>query len=737
MSSSRFLLTPIAAAATLALWLPPAHAQTVPAAEANAPAATLSTVTVNASADASAEGLTKPFAGGQVARGGRVGILGNQDNMSTPFAVTSFTNELIQNQMARSVGDVLLNDPSVSVGRGFGNFQESYVIRGFVLNSDNMSYNGLYSLLPRQYISSELFERVEVLHGASNFLTGITPSGDGLGGTVNLLPKRAANEPLTQVTLGTASGSQFYAATDISRRFGPDNNTGIRLNAAHRDGGTGIAREKVKLDVLSVGLDWRSRDLRLSADIGYQNHRLNEARSNVAVTGVTSIPNTPDASGNWAQPWSYSNERDTFGTVRGEYDINDKVTAWFAAGMRHGTEANSLSNISPTNAITGAATTSRFDNTAVEDVRTGEIGIRANVVTGPVKHALVASYAVFASERKNAYKWDFFNTQATNLYNPVFTTVQPPFSGTAFSGNDLADPAVTSEKRLSSYAIGDTMSFLDDKLALTLGLRHQKLDNHGYAYGTPLTLNSYYNQSKTSPAVGVVFKARTDLSVYANYIEGLSPGGTAPIVGNTVNPGAVLAPSVTKQGEIGLKYDGGSIGAGVALFSTDKPRDSVLANGAYGPEGKDVHQGVEITFFGEPVRGLRLLGGVTLIDAKQKSGVAATDGKKVVGVSDTQANLGVDWDVPGVRGLSLNGRLIVASGMYANHTNTLKTDGWNRLDVGARYMMEVGGKLVTLRGRIDNLTDRNYWSSAGGPVNNTYIVLGAPRTFSLTASVDF
>jgi DNA gyrase/topoisomerase IV subunit A len=73
-----------------------------------------------------------------VARGGRVGILGNQDMMSTPFSGTSYTHELIQNQQARSVADVLQNDPTVRVARGFGNFQESYFIRGFIVNSDEV-----------------------------------------------------------------------------------------------------------------------------------------------------------------------------------------------------------------------------------------------------------------------------------------------------------------------------------------------------------------------------------------------------------------------------------------------------------------------------------------------------------------------------------------------------------------------------------------------------------------------
>ena len=59
--------------------------------------------------------LTAPYAGGQVARGGRVGLFGNLAVMDTPFATTSYTGDLARDQQARSVADVLQNDPAVRV----------------------------------------------------------------------------------------------------------------------------------------------------------------------------------------------------------------------------------------------------------------------------------------------------------------------------------------------------------------------------------------------------------------------------------------------------------------------------------------------------------------------------------------------------------------------------------------------------------------------------------------------
>ena len=733
-----FSATPVAVAAAvavLALAAPALHAQQPPAPASASEAKTLSTVTVNASADASAQGLSPAYPGGQVARGGRAGILGTRDAMDTPFSITSYTNELIQDRHARSVGDVLQNDPTVRVARGFGNFQEAYFIRGFILDSDDTAYNGLYSLLPRQYIATELFERVEVLRGASAFLNGASPNGGGIGGSINLLPKRAPNEPLNRVTFGVSSGGQTQLAADIARRFGPDGNTGIRVNAATHTGGTAVDHEDVKLGLAAVGLDWRSRDVRLSGDIGWQDHKLRNTRTNVTLAATaTQVPTAPDNATNFAQPWTYSNERDTFGTLRGEWDITPNVTGWAAAGARRGTEANSLANLTVANSSTGTGTTYRFDNTRKDSVNTGELGLRGRLQTGSVGHEWVAVASHFSADKKNAYAMDFGNTQATNLYRPVYSAL-PALSANTIRGGDLADPRITGSTRLTSLAMGDTMSLLDNRLLLTVGLRHQSLEIANYDYGTAVQTDRY-DQSRTSPLLAAVYKWGKSLSVYANYVEGLSQGQTAP--STAANRGEMLAPYVSKQKEVGVKWDGGRVGGSVALFSTIKPRAYVGADNLFGSHGKDRHQGIELAVQGEATKGLRLLGGLTWLDAKQIStGAASTDGRRVIGVPKLQANVGAEWDVPGVSGLAVDGRLVHTGAVYANATNTLRVPGWNRLDLGVRYLTEVQGHLVTLRARVDNATNRNYWASSGGYPGAGYLVVGAPRTFSLSASVDF
>jgi len=734
MNSLRVPLRPVALASALALQSLMAVAQTAPA-EPTA-GGTLATVTVEASADASAEGLAKPFAGGQVATGGRVGILGTTNLMDTPFSITSYTNELIQDQQAQSVADVLLNAPSIRQARGFGNFQELYVVRGFPLYSDDIAYNGLYGMLPRQYIATEFFERVEVLLGANAFLNGAAPGGSGLGGAINLVPKRAPNEPLSRVGLGVQSGGEGSGSFDLARRFGPDQSTGIRLNGVYRNGGTGIDDEKRELGAVGVGLDWRSRNVRISADVGYQDHEITEGRPSVTPGFGLPIPTPPDAKNNFAQPWTYSKERDTFGTVRGEVDFNDNLTGWIAGGMRDGKESNSLANPTLTN-VFGGTTASRFDNTREDKVSTGEIGLRGKFNTGPVGHTVVASATAYENQERNAYAMSG-STILSNLYAPVASL--PPLAN-VFTGGVLGNPQVTQKTKTSSLAIADTMSFAQDTVLVTLGARRQTIEQTAYNYDSGLETNGY-DESKTTPVAGVVFKATKEISLYANYIEGLTKGDTAPAFtasGQPVlNAGQVFAPYVSKQKEIGAKFQNASIGATVALFETTKPL-AFVENGVYGNNGEQKNRGLELSVFGEPVRGLRVLGGLTLLDAKQEqTEFGLTDGLNAIGVPRQQFNIGAEWDIPGVQGLAINARFIYTAKQYANAANTQVVPDWNRFDLGARYLMDIGnGRLLTLRARVDNLFNKSYWASAGGYPGSNYLVMGAPRTFVLNASVDF
>jgi len=88
---------------------------------------TLELGATNINADAPAPNALPPvYAGGQVARGGQLGVLGNQDIMDVPFSMSSYTEKLIRDQQAQTVGDVLLNDSSVRQASGYANQAQAF-----------------------------------------------------------------------------------------------------------------------------------------------------------------------------------------------------------------------------------------------------------------------------------------------------------------------------------------------------------------------------------------------------------------------------------------------------------------------------------------------------------------------------------------------------------------------------------------------------------------------------------
>lgn len=691
--------------------------------------AELPAVQVNASADASAEGLAPEYAGGQVAAGGRVGLLGTQSNMDTPFSLTSYTSKLIQDQQAASVGEVLLNDPAVRVARGFGNFAQLYLVRGLPIYSDDMSYNGLYGVLPRQYLAAEFLERVEVLRGASAFLNGAAPGNSGLGGAINVVPKRAPNFDINQATVGIQQGGETYVAGDFARRFN-DGSTGVRATFAKRDGDTNIDGESRELTLAAVGADFRRDKLRISADLGYQEHNLRGSQPNITINQGVAIPAAPRADRSVAQPWTFSNTEDTFGTVRAEYDFNNTVTGWLAGGLRESRESGNFANPNVIN-VQGDTNSLRFANVREESIQTAEAGLRFKFNTGAVKHTVSTSVSMFENEAKNAFDFSNFAGFAGNIYNP--TPVAEPGLG-AFPSGTFGNPLVTDKIETSSLAIADTLAFMNDRLLVTVGARHQQIEATTFDGNTGAQTDNY-SESATTPVAGVVFKINPQYSVYANYIEGLVKGERAPAIGAggapVTNAGINFKPYKTEQTEIGLKYDGGRIGGSVSVFQSEKPNYGVNASNTFGQVGDQTNEGLEITAFGKATKTVTVLGGVSVLNTDAY-------GADAIGAPSTQANVGMEWSPEQLKGFAFDARALYTSSQYANAANTQELPSWTRFDLGVRYTMPVGNEqALTLRARLDNVTDRSYWASAGGFPGAGYLTIGNPRTLTVSASLDF
>ncbi len=667
---------------------------------------------------------TQPYAGGQVARQGSQGLLGTRDFMETPFSITSYTSELVKNQQARTLGELIASDPSVRATNPAGGRFEQFTIRGFSLFNSDVAYNGLYGILPTYSIDMEMADRVDIIKGPSQLINGISPRGS-VGGGINVQPKRAGDQPLTEFTGSYASAGQAGGAVDVGRRFGEGQQFGVRFNGVKQAGDTEWDHQRVEREMAVLGLDFRGERLRLSADLGHTERDTDAPQERVLVGANAKVPDASDVRHNYAQAWSKARTNDTFGALHAEYDISESLLAYGAVGARKSNHDFLRHNVSISNDA-GDFTVQPRDFTRDETVRTAMAGVRNWFHTGPVSHELNLAASYFYMDFTNGGAR--YASAPSNLYHPIAT----PIPGTP----TRIDPEVYTENRFSGVALADTLGFFDDRLLLTLGARWQRVQVDDWSDG--IKGDTAYDEEKVSPSGGVLLKVTDQLSLYANYMEGLSQGKIAP--STSVNEDQIFPPFTSRQVEVGAKYDLGQVAFTASAFRIRQPAyETNPTSRVFGPNGKRDNRGIELSVFGEPVQGVRVLGGVMYIDSELTDTIGgAYDGNRAPATPEYNVNLGAEWDVPGVNGLTLTARGIHSSSQYLDQNNSKQIDGWERYDVGARYAFKVDATQVTLRASVENVLDDRYWSSAGASDDSEPgLTLSTPRTYLLSATVGF
>ena len=675
----------------------------------------------------------------EVLNAGEVGALGDKLAENVPFTIRSYDESLILNQQPQTLGELLENDPTVRTTYGFGNAAEQFIIRGFPLFGDDVGLNGLYGIAPRQLVAPQLYSSVQVLNGASAFLNGAAPGGSGIGGSVNLMLKRAGPLPLTRATLNYNSDAQFGGSVDASRRFGEEDDFGLRLNAAVRSGEVAIEREERGSYVAGGSFDWNGGNARVALDLAFQEVRIESLRPKVTVATET-IPAVPAADANYAQDFTFSELRDIFGVLHAEYDIAENALFHASAGFRDGSEEGIYGGITVLDAETGAASGSALLVPRTDNNEAVQAGVRVRLGEAVTHEINVGGNANWQTNR-NAF--DFlggFGGYETSLYD----TPQVPLPPSGFVGGDLDDPFPIAKTKLWSVYASDTLGFWGERVLLTGGLRVQTIRTKSFSYFGG-GLDRVYEEDAVTPVAGIVVKPLETVSIYANYIEALEPGPIAPTDPIIANPGEAFAPIRSVQYEAGGKLSSGSFFVSLAAFRIDRPLgfsipldpDDPAGQQLFGLFGEQRNEGIEFTLNAEPFRGLRLIGGASVIDAQlRETAGGLNDGNDVPGVPDYLINANVEWDLPAIAGLTLTGRVVHTGGQPVNIANTLAIEEWTRFDLGARYVFAAGDRPVTLRLSIDNVADERYWASAFD-VFSAALLQGAPRAVRASISASF
>jgi iron complex outermembrane receptor protein len=690
----------------------------------------LPTIEVN---DTSLDSVDTTYAEGQINTKTNVGLLGSQSIFDTPYSIISFTENLIENQQADTLEDLIVNDASTKLASSPNSIQEKISVRGLAMGDDGKElYDGMPGLSHPHRVSLNMVESVDIIKGASSLLTSTLGSP---GGTINLAPKLPLDTSLTRLNTSYESDSVLGTHLDLSRITGEDDQFGIRFNAALQNGDGVVIDSEKELKEATLALQYQKDKLQIDFIYDYSEEDLTGISKDIRTDYVSSLPDPFDSTTSIVQPWEFSDSEFNRAYIKTQYELSDD---WSIKG------AYGVSEFSEYRIVTSAylSDTSFFTGTALDDgdfylvgaqyyqeveKHSAQLALEGEFNTGNVPHKIAFDITQYSTEKST--NLDSSSTYLlSNIYDPVY------YSYDDFGFDDDFEQSATIDSKITatSYAIADVIDLYDEKVLVTLGARYQQIDQ--IEYDDSGTQDSRYEESAITPTAAVVFKPVKNISLYANYIEALEEG---EIVGSTyANADEILDPFVSTQIEFGMKWQLDRIGFTTSVFQIEKPSAFADDDNYYEENGEQTNKGIEVSAFGNLTQNIRLIGGVTYLDATlSKTENGSNDGNTATGTSEFSAVMGLEWDVPTVEQLTLTARVNHEGSSYANSANTIQVGSYEIYNVGARYVTSIANKDVTFRASIDNLLDEEYWITAVDYEN--IVSIGTARRFYLEAEIDF
>lgn len=685
-----------------------AYAPALLQAQTTTDATTLDTVTVDG---VNAQGFAPTVVEAGTFRGTSI--------MDVPSTVNVITREVLELQAAAGLYDAVRNTAGVTRQQNGGETWDQLVIRGMpVENRTNYRLNGSLPVMNFSQVAMENKERVEVLKGASALYYGFTSPA----GVVNFVTKRAGATPVTSLGMGVDNHGRALASADLGRRFGEEQELGLRINAvggqlgSYLDGaGDGQRR------FISAAFDWRVNSrLTLKADLEYDKRKTTEQVGialPTAVNGVISLPRPVDASRLVGPAGAAFNTETTNAQLRADYALNDQWALTLEAGQSRTQRERNLPIFRFTNAAAVATGAGRITGNSQQLDVDSQL-LRAEVFGTPVlaglQHEITLGVSRTDKHQDPVYQRNY-TIAAQNLYNPVPIT-------------SISWGAVPTSPTTAALDTQDTGLYAVDRITLTerwqliAGLRHSRYHSEQGS--------TVYDASKTTPMGALIHKFSPALSAYASYAQGLEEGEAAPT--GTVNQNQRLQPGVSRQKELGLRWNApAGMLVSAALFDISRPGYYTNTSNVFVADGEQRYRGLELSAQGAFTRQWAWQTSAQWLDPRFRKVSAAYEGKLPENAARRTASAFVSYTLAAVPGLSLNAGAYYTGRRPVDDLNQAWLGGVTLFSLGARYTTLALGPRTTWQLNVDNAADKQYWAGGG-----SRLAAGAPRTLKASVKVD-
>ncbi|MBB4845736.1 iron complex outermembrane receptor protein [Paucibacter oligotrophus] len=646
---------------------------------------------------------------------------GEQALLDTPFQVSVVTAELMRDQQSRSLADVARLDASAVVGAPDTGWYDRISLRGFSIRE---AYRDGLRISDQAQVPLDNKAAVEFVKGLSALRYGFSTPG----GVINYMVKRPTEAPLSRAGLSLNGFGGLALHTDLSRRFGVDQSLGLRLNASLEHERHEVAEQRGPRRFVSAALDWLPRpDLRVELEGEFQQRELGGNYGlgpDAFAPGVDSqaLLARLDRKAYRGQSWSTYPSRTSAGSARLSFALNDNWRLQAAAQVQRIRRAQYGMWVS-SESLQANGDLQLEHYISEQQLRGGEAMTMR--LDGTFHTAALSHQLTLGLERTREIQFEpavFWATLGrSNLFNPV-RYPKPSFAPE--QADDWDNRNIT-----DSVFLNDTISWGSD-WQLNVGLRQLRPRFENFKRDGSLKA-APFKRSAFTPSLSLAYKPAAHLSIYANYVQGLEGGGTAPTDQDIVNKGEVMPALRSHQQEIGFKAE---LGAGslfsAALFNIDKGLERRSEAKRWVQDGRQVHRGVEASLSGTVRPGLRLVSSLAWLDAKTVKGEdPSIVGKRPTDVPKLQANVLADWQLPGLPGWSLNAGAFHKGSRAITADNRLSLPAYTRFDAGLRYAGPLAGVESTVRLNVQNLGDKRYFE--------TGYAFGLPRTLLLSVDLEW
>ncbi len=591
--------------------------------------------------------------------------------MDTPQSVQVIGSEIIEQQQAIRLSEVLKNANGVYVGSARGGAQESFFSRGYDMSANNMFKNGFrYNGGSIPDVSG--LEKVEFLKGGSALLYGnVAP-----GGILNLVTKTPSFKSGGEISMQAGSYSYYKPSIDF---YGPLNKfIAYRINGSYENSES--FRDVVKNERLYVNPSLLF-NLNNKTQITVQGDYLNADWTPDFGTGIIGKELVDVPRNNfYGALWSTGKTKSASASALVNHDFNKNWKLNFNSSFQTFNRTSKSTAQLSTVTANGDWTRPLVENKNLEQIVGNQLSLQGTFHTGSIKHQLFTGVD-FENSFTTAYTFTFTpaNYDTINLYN-----FDPSSQKNDIPNSKNTRIAKTDTNRFGVYA-QDLVSFTE-KIKLLIGLRWSWQEASVNTYDltktpTALTITPARKDEALSPKVGLVYQPTKDMSLFASYSNSFTPN-----TGTTVDLQPIEA-SIIDQYEAGIKKDfwKGILSTNVTVYQITNSNlaqtAELKADGTPNTDtsiktlgGGTKSKGIEVDITARPLKGMNINAGYSYNDMRytNTSGTSGSfvEGDRVVRTPRNTANLSFFYTLPSgvLKGLSFG-----AIGNYIGD----RLGGWN------------------------------------------------------------